>query len=266
MQTLKFYKDHLITPRSLVIVFDHGAPVTVLNNNARFDHIKTLLQEGRFEEVGPAVDKALAIETHTKGKFTVVDGLIMIGKDCLPKALSDKLLEFVDNMLDTEPLERFWDNLKLNPTDSAREDLFAFLEANRVALTADGCFVAYKKVQEDWWDSYTGNTYQNLPGSSIKMERSNVDADRRNTCSKGLHVAAWEYASAFSGTRILEVKVNPRDVVAVPPDYNQQKMRVCEYLVLRQTDEAYDRSIYEEAPTPEKVADVNLDIYEEDDI
>jgi hypothetical protein len=45
----------------------------------------------------------------------------------------------------------------------------------------------------------------------------------------------------------LEVKVSPQDVVAVPPDYSQQKMRVCRYTVLRQTDQEYDGSIYDEA-------------------
>jgi hypothetical protein len=248
MQTLKYYKDHLITPRSLVIVFDHGAPVTVLNRNSRFEEIKTLLQNGDFEAVPGLVNLALAIETKTKGKFVVVNGTIQINGDLLPKSLSDKLIEFVEEGLSTGPLERFWDNLALNPAESAREDLFSFLEVNQVPLTADGCFVAYKKVKGDWWDSYTGKTYQNLPGKTIKMDRAKVDGDRRNTCSAGLHVAAWGYASGFSGSRILEVKINPRDVVAVPPDYNQQKMRVCQYLVLRQTDKPYARSIYEDAP------------------
>lgn len=248
MQTLKFYQDHLITPRSIVVVFDHGSPVTIHHSNGRFEQIKTLLQNRDFGAVPAAVNIALAIETHTKGKFTVVNGVIVIEGQELPKALSDKLIEFVDKGLGTDPLERFWANLKLNPAESAREDLFAYLEANQAPLTADGCFVAYKKVKGDWWDSYTGKTHLNKPGSVIRMDRTKVDADRRNTCSSGLHVAAWGYASGFTGSRILEVKVNPKDVVAVPPDYNQQKMRVCEYLVLRQTDKPYDRSIYEEAP------------------
>ncbi len=64
MQTLKYYKDHLITPRSLVIVFDHGAPVTVLNRNSRFDEIKALLQGGDFEAVPGLVNLALAIERN----------------------------------------------------------------------------------------------------------------------------------------------------------------------------------------------------------
>jgi len=247
METLKFYVDHLITPRSLIVVFDHGAPVTVLNNNERFKEIANLLRDGDFDAIPQAISLALAIEYRTKGKFKVVNGTVEIDGQLLPKSLSDKLIEFVERCLPTTPLERFWDNLKLNPAASAREDLFSFLEANRVALTADGCFVVYKKVRDNWYDSHTGRTYLNTPGSIVKMDRAKVDGDRRNTCSAGLHVAAWGYASTFTGQRILEVKVNPRDVVAVPPDYSQQKMRVCEYTVIRQTDSEYIKSIYEEA-------------------
>lgn len=35
---------------------------------------------------------------------------------------------------------------------------------------------------------------------------------------------------------LLEVKIHPKDVVAIPTDYNQQKMRVCEYTVLAVND------------------------------
>ncbi len=259
LQTLKFYKDHMITNRSLVVFFDHGMPQTVLASNGRFEEVKNLLESGDFEAVPSAVNLALAIEHHTKGKFTVVNGVIVISGEVLPSALSDKLLEFVEKSLPTTPLERFWDNLKLNPAESAREDLFAYLEANQAPLTADGCFVAYKKVREDWWDSYTGKTHLNKPGMSVTMPRASVDGDRRNTCSAGLHVAAWGYASGFSGSRVLEVKINPRDVVAVPPDYQQQKMRVCEYLVLRQTEEPYALSIYEEAPIVATPSPIHID-------
>lgn len=247
MQTTKFYKHHLITPSLLVVIFDHGAPVTILNNNARYGEIKALLQGGRFDEIPMAVDLALQVEVKTKGKFRVVNGTVEIDGELLPPSLSDKLLELVEHGYKTDPLENFWDNLKQNPTESAREDLFGFLEANRVALTADGCFIAYKKVRDNYYDSYTGQTHLNRPGDVVEMPRDQVDADRRNTCSRGLHVAAWEYASNFSGERTMIIKINPRDVVAVPPDYNSQKMRVCRYTVLRETDSAYNESIYKMA-------------------
>lgn len=247
MQTLKFYQDHLISKRSIVIVFDHGPPSVLNSGSARFEEVKELLRSGQYEKAIEIVDLATAISSKTKGKFNVVDGVVVIDGEQLPNALSDKLLEFVEAGLPTSPLEKFWDNLKQNPADSAKEDLFSFLEANKVPLTSDGCFIAYKKVRDDWWDSHTGKTHKNVPGAVIRMDRNKVDHDRRNTCSSGLHVAAWGYASNFSGQRVLEIKINPKNVVAVPPDYSQQKMRVCEYMVLRQTDKPYDRSIYEDA-------------------
>lgn len=35
---------------------------------------------------------------------------------------------------------------------------------------------------------------------------------------------------------IVEVLINPKNVIAVPRDYNAQKMRVCEYKVIRRLD------------------------------
>lgn len=66
------------------------------------------------------------------------------------------------------------------------------------------------------------------------MPRSYVDTERTNTCSTGFHVTSMEYAKnmAASGGHIMICKVNPSNVVSVPVDYNNQKMRVCEYGVV----------------------------------
>jgi hypothetical protein len=41
-----------------------------------------------------------------------------------------------------------------------------------------------------------------------------------------------EYAKGYSGDILVEVIISPKDVVSVPIDYNNQKMRVCRYKVL----------------------------------
>jgi len=41
------------------------------------------------------------------------------------------------------------------------------------------------------------------------------------------------------------VKVNPKDVVSVPYDYNYSKMRVCEYEVLREVEDKEIEAIEE---------------------
>ena len=62
------------------------------------------------------------------------------------------------------------------------------------------------------------------------MPRESVNADREVTCSRGLHIAARSYAEGFGTSgKLLVVKVNPIDVVAVPTDYHRQKMRCCKY-------------------------------------
>jgi len=246
----KKYIDHLITSRTITVVFDIGEPISLTksdDNTARFNHIVKLIKTKKFDEVPNAIDKTIEIETTTKGKFTVQDGSIVIDGCALPGALSDKLLEMIDARENTSYLENFWDNLSENPTDSARSDLYSFLTHNNVPITADGCFIVYKKVRDNYWDSHTGKTHQNKPGMVVKMDREAVDKDRNRTCSAGLHVAAYEYAQGFTGQRLLECKVNPADVVAVPPDYNNQKMRVCRYEVLRETDKKYVEGTYEEA-------------------
>lgn len=241
------YYEHLITPRTVTVVFTDGDPVSIVrgdNNAARFDNIVMLLRAGRTSEIPAAIDRALQVAVCSKGKFMVVEGQINIDGQPLPAMLSDKLIDIIDDNGDTTILENFWDNLKENPTKTSIEDLYSFLDYNNVPITSDGCFIVYKKVKDNFWDSHTGKTHQSKIGSVIEMPREKVDQNRNNTCSAGLHVAAFEYATTFSGTRLLECKVNPRDVVAVPPDYSNQKMRVCRYEVLRETTSKYEAPVY----------------------
>jgi hypothetical protein len=72
-------------------------------------------------------------------------------------------------------------------------------------------------------------------GNSVEMPRSDCDPDRNQTCSTGLHVCHYSYL-ANNGTTHLVVEINPRDVVAVPTDYNGAKMRVCRFRVLCTVD------------------------------
>jgi hypothetical protein len=91
----------------------------------------------------------------------------------------------------------------------------------------------------------------------IKMARNKVQDDPSVTCSYGLHVAALGYAvydqAKLGDGRVVVVKVNPRDVVSVPTDYNNQKMRVCEYTVVEdykgevKQEDVVNKSVTDEA-------------------
>lgn len=250
---MKEYSEHLITKDTIIVVFNEGPPISILKDNPNFLKIRGLIKNKKYDEVPNAVDRALNIQVSSKGKFAVCDGCIVIDGVELSDALSDKLLEFVDEGLDTEPLEKFWDNLTQNPSKASRNDLYEFIEANNFVITSDGCFIAYRRVGENFKDKHTGK-WDNAPGITVRMPRENVDPNKHQTCSHGLHVAGWEYAhhGPMGGGRLIECKVNPRDVVAVPTDYDQQKMRVCEFQVIREVKDEYmegliyDDELYDE--------------------
>jgi hypothetical protein len=224
------YVNHIQTPHSLVIMFDKGAPVTVTDKKVR-NRVLGLIRSSNFSEIANVATAKGRIEHGSKGRFRVVKGRVVIKGEHLPEALSRRLIQLVNVGASTKPLQAFWENLRKNPRADSKEDLYKFLEANHVPITPDGYFIAYRKVRSNFKDGHTG-TMDNSPGRTVKMPRKDVDPNRNNSCSTGLHVAGFGYAQSFSGSILLDVKVNPRDVVTVPTEYKNDKIRVCRFQVL----------------------------------
>lgn len=129
-------------------------------------------------------------------------------------------------------------------------DFWAFVSHHNLPVTEDGHFLAYKTVRSDMKDKHTG-TIDNSVGQVVKLPRDKVNPNRFAECSYGLHVGCLEYAGpngyfhkAEQGDVCIIVKVNPENVVAVPPDYNRTKMRVCEYEVIGLYNKPLDRAVY----------------------
>ncbi|HAH22544.1 MAG TPA: hypothetical protein DCL77_02050, partial [Prolixibacteraceae bacterium] len=84
----------------------------------------------------------------------------------------------------------------------------------------------FKEVEGSFTDIHTGKMTIRL-GEPARMNRADCDNDPNVTCSRGLHVGTPEYVSGFGGGNSYKIAclVNPMNVVAVPVDYNGQKMR-----------------------------------------
>lgn len=172
-------------------------------------------------------------------------GRIFFDGDEVDNSLSKLIARFYgDGHGDFMPLVCFMEKLATNPDQHSREQLFGWLVKHNFAITPDGDFIAYKGVDENGLSGISGSAIvngvmvygriPNKPDTIIEMPRSGVQHDPGRGCAPGLHVANWRYASTWSGTRKLRIKVNPRDVVSVPTECNQEKMRVCRYRVLDQ--------------------------------
>jgi hypothetical protein len=137
-------------------------------------------------------------------------------------------------------------NLHKNPSKRAVEELYGFLEKGALPITPDGYFLAYKKVRANYMDCHTG-TISNHVGAVVEMERNEVDDDKDRTCSAGLHFCSQEYLKSFGGERTMILKIDPKDVVSIPSDYNDSKGRTCRYEVIGELDapaeQAFTRSV-----------------------
>lgn len=229
------YKSHIATEFSIIVVFDDKV-LNFAKGSKFYSKVKEYIAKGKFH--------LLDVEEYAKetdfrsecGGLKVRKGIATIEGEPLPEVLSRRLVDLYQAGAPCYPLVRFWKNLKKNPSKDSQKELFDFLMHSNIPLTEDGCFVAYKRVTKDFKDICT-RTYNNSPGEYVTKPRSEVNADRNQTCSDGLHAAAWGYLDSYANeneSKTVEVKINPRDVVSIPVDYQNMKMRVCAYLVIRE--------------------------------
>lgn len=159
------------------------------------------------------------------------------------KAPSGKVINLAENIVVSRIVEnfkkgvefnsllQFLDNVAENPSNTAIQELYLFLEDNSLPITPDGYFLAFKRITGDYKDCRT-KTFDNRVGAIVEMRRDEVDDDRNRTCSNGLHFCAKGYLPYYNGSRIVVVKINPADVVSIPADYNNMKGRCCKYMVV----------------------------------
>jgi hypothetical protein len=216
-----------------------GKTTVVSNGDSRYNAVLECIRNGDLDNIPSIVETERAFEGSG---LKLQDGILYQDENPIPPELNSRILQYKDLGIPYNSLLQFWENLKLNPSYNARQMLFKFLEHNGHPLTEDGCFIAYRGVSDDLKDLHTGR-FDNSVGSVCEMPRDAVDDNPNNTCSAGLHVACYEYAKGF-GPKLVEVKVNPKDVVAVPTDYNGTKMRTCKFEVVALGENIRTEALY----------------------
>ena len=87
-------------------------------------------------------------------------------------------------------------------------------------------------------DSYT-KTMDIKLGDTVSMPRIDCNPDPTVTCSTGLHVGSMDYVGGSD--LILNCLISPEDVVSIPKDYNNTKMRCCKYYAFSINHEEFEK-------------------------
>jgi len=243
---------------------------TVPSTGVHFERLRTELRKPVHDValISELVDLKRFIAKHTLGRVAVGDQEVRFDGVKVGNVVAERILEILHAGEDIEPMALFLANLMLNPLESAQSELFLWLESGNMPITPDGHFIAFKKVRNNYFDIHSG-TVRYMPGDTPTMLRSGVDPNRYNECSSGLHFCSWSYLSNFGGggggNRVVIVKINPADVVAIPTDYNFAKGRTFTMLVLGEVPEEETqhlfsgRPIYHDTGHVEDAADEDLE-------
>jgi hypothetical protein len=208
-------------------------PYLVDKSHPNYTKILDAIKAEDWDVVPELANIAKALTTFGYGNVQVDadNGVVVYNGEEMHGSLTDRMLQMMREGFTVSPLVAFLDNLMENPSKRAVDELYGFLEHGKMPITEDGHFLAYKRVNDDYTSVHDSKT-DNSIGSVVSMERNKVDDNKDRTCSYGLHFCSHEYLSSFSGARVVVLKVNPRDVVSIPTDYNDTKGRACEYEVI----------------------------------
>ena len=248
------------------LISDEGNISIVLNGkqyfvNASDDfHTKVInaISEGKTEdEILDIIDRVSAIQDYLEdSEVQVVDGAVIYQGEIVHNTLTERILKFMARGLPVKPLINFLKKLMENPSYSARMELFEFLSHKSLPITEDGDFLAYKAVSSSYTDKWKGE-FNNSVGETVTMKRFGVDDDRNHGCSAGLHAGTLDYVQGYGNFRMddegnhdpdsdkcIIVKINPTNVVSVPLDCECQKLRTCEYVVLKDYEGEMEYHLY----------------------
>lgn len=221
--------------KAIAEVIKHATPVSDPKFNT-----KDIYKQGKVAEDG-RTDNTTADSEESHTIIAVVDS--KEGKRVIPEMerIESQFKHAAKNGSNPIGMQRFLERLGsvIEKRQHSVQDVLKFIERNDMPIADDGCFIAYKVLNDrgdHFVDVHSGNVTQWL-GSYVHMDESMVDQNRRNQCSHGLHIARRGYVGGFTGSVCVLAKVAPEDVIAVPT-YDANKIRVCGYHIVEKLSDA----------------------------
>jgi hypothetical protein len=220
----------LILKNSIVITHN-DVPYTLYRESPNYNKVLDCIRNGDLQGVLSLVSVETKAILHPD--LEICKSRAYVDGEPVSKYIGSKLVQFFENNEPYEYLVNFWRRVKKNPSENSKNQLYTFLEKHKFPITPEGNFIAYKAVSSDMMDKHS-RTVQYKIGEITHMDRSEVADTPDKACGAGLHVGSYQYAKDFAtgADIVLEILVDPADVVSVPSDSSFQKCRCCSLFVI----------------------------------
>lgn len=232
----------IMTGRNVMITMPDGTQYSMSREDEVFSTVGALLLDGDIEGAVQMIVNGKEMTSKSVvdlgPNLKLLDGVLYWHGIKQESTIAKRIINDIENDTFDNRYVLFMQRLMNNPSYASVSMLYDFIKHNDLEIMEDGRVKAYKRIKigsEGPRDSATGKV-PNFKGQTITMPRNLVEDNPQITCSHGLHVASIEYAKDFTGNTLIEVAVDPADVVSVPYDYDQQKCRCCRYEVLTGTE------------------------------
>jgi hypothetical protein len=285
--TLQYSIVGTVEDGSNITVFTgEGAPLVAHSSHPNWDKIVAGVVAGDASVVDLFdVSQTVASKfDKLSERVSVANGRLYFDGEEQDNSLANQVVRFItEDVEDYKPLVKFLENVQNNPTEHSRTQLYDWLSKHDFTITDEGLIVGYKGVSSNdkvtFESIHSGRAMVNgevqngfikqKVGDVVEMPRGEVQHDPSVGCHTGLHVGTYEFASGFNHGALLEVHVNPRDVVSVPTDSNWAKVRVCRYTVVGTLDAPYQTAVvwsddYDDYDYNDGDDDFDFDLFDDD--
>lgn len=260
---------------SFITAYVPGEPLPLVTSKSANPRFNELLAYALDAIDGADVDEETVVSLFSPAKAVaerfesvsdrviVSEGRVLFDGAEIDNSLTNQIVRFLDEGSDFQPLVNFLENVMDNPNEHSREQLYDWLSTRPFSITPAGYIVGYKGVRSDDEHGYRSissgseqvfveidgetkvytGSIPNPVGATVSMDRNLVQHDPSVGCHVGLHVGTYDYAKGFSNGAVLEVHVNPRDVVSVPTECDWAKVRTCRYEVVDAIDQPYSTGL-----------------------
>lgn len=257
----------VVKPGVGISVVIDGTPFNVAKDAINYAELFAALSEGADRErirklASPiAALRTLANEEGLEITENEETGELQVAYEDKPLrgVIASRILDLFRAEKGFEIYRRFVAKALTNRDPDAVDQLFRFMEANRLSIHPDGDVLAFKAVRKDYFDHHSGRVLYAL-GTYVEMPREQCNSNPHVSCSTGLHVGGDSYVkSQYSGSKMLIIKINPSDFVSVPFDYNNAKARVCKLFVYAEITETAMKDVLTSMITTIPSGEKNLD-------
>jgi len=252
----------MTTDESVSCVFpDLNKNVTVRKDSQPDEYAQCIeaFSNQNWEQLQRIMVPEYKVEVETSGDVRLDgDDVYYKGIPIKESALTNAIRRAIVNKLPFNNFVKFMERLyNIDTSLNIKQNLFDWLENNQQAMfDEEGYVIAYKVVDESlvtFHPNPDGSRNTNEVGAINSMPREEVDDNPNHTCSTGLHFCSYTYIPFYGYRgRVVIVRIDPKDIVAIPRDYKFAKGRCCKYEVIGEVDNYFKQPV----KTVEKVKEV----------